>query len=157
MEPYLDRHQVVKKKIFEPFFRVQDEEFENGKDAAGETITVTRPITYCHNIRAFLNYVKEDRNLPNTKIKIGLDKGKKSLKFTCSLFSPDSDDQTQDFLLAVVHYVEESYANVLKMLSLCEIDLMDWDFFCSDMKMTMIVCGKYFLFFIFILFYHLQD
>ena len=111
----------------------------------GETISVTRPISYCHNIRAFLNYVKEDRNLPNTKIKIGLDKGKKSLKFTCSLFSPYSDDQTQDFLLAVVHYVEESYANVLKMLSLCEIDLMDWDFFCSDMKMTMIVLGKYFL------------
>lgn len=145
MEPHLDKHQVIKKTIFAPFFTAKDDVFENGKDKAGETITVTRSISYCKNIRAFLNYIKEDRNLPGTKVKIGLDKGKKSLKYTCSLISPYTEDQTQDFLLAVVHYVEESYNNVLKILSLCQIDLMDWDYFCSDLKMTMIVLGKQFL------------
>ena len=31
---------IVKKQIFEPFFRVQGKEFENCKDAVGKTITV---------------------------------------------------------------------------------------------------------------------
>ena len=78
------------------------------------------------------------------KVKIGLDKGIKSLKYTCSLISPYTEDQTQDYLLCVVHYVEETYKNVVKILDLCQISLMHWDFFCSDMKMTMIVLGKYF-------------
>ena len=108
-----------------------------------ETITLVKPISYCNNIRSFLTYVKEGRNIDGTKVKISLDKGIGSLKFTCSLFNPDSEDQTQDFLLAVVHYVAETYKNVLKILTLCSIDMLDWDFFCSDMKMTMIVLGKF--------------
>ena len=127
VEPGLDQHNVTKKTIFAPFFTVQDEEFEDGKDEDGEVITVTRPISYCNNIRSFLNYIKEDRNIDGTKVKIGLDKGIKSLKYTCSLISPYTEDQTQDYLLAVVHYVEETYKNVVKILDLCQISLMDWD------------------------------
>ena len=88
--------------------------------------------------------MKEDRSIEGRKIKISLDKGKESLKLTCSLFNPDSEAQTQDFLLAVVHYVAVTYKNVLKILILCTIDLLDWDYFCRDMKMTMIVLGKLF-------------
>ena len=95
VEPGLDQHNVTKKNIFEPFFTVQEEEWENGKDESGEIITVTRPVSYCKNIRSFLNYVKEDRNIDGTKVKIGLDKGLKSLKYTCSLISPYTEDQTQ--------------------------------------------------------------
>ena len=134
---------MVKKRIFAPFFTVQEEEWECGKDEDDEMITLVKPISYCNNIRSFLTYVKEDRNIDGTKVKISLDKGIGSLKFTCSLFNPDSEDQTQDFLLAVVHYVAETYKNVLKILTLCSIDMLDWDFFCSDMKMTMIVLGKF--------------
>ena len=90
---------MVKKRIFAPFFTVQEEEWECGKDEDDETITLVKPISYCNNIRSFLTYVKEDRNIEGTKVKISLDKGIGSLKFTCSLFNPDSEDQTQDFLL----------------------------------------------------------
>ena len=142
--PHLNRHNVVKKRIFAPFFTVQEEEWECGLDEDGETITLVKPISYCNNIRSFLTFVKEDRSIDGSKVKISLDKGKESLKFTCSLFNPDSEAQTQDFLLAVVHYVAETYKNVLKNLTICTIDLLDWDYFCSDMKMTMIVLGKLF-------------
>ena len=86
--------------------------------------------------------MKEDRSIEGRKIKISLDKGKESLKFTCSLFNPDSEAKTQDFLLAVVHYGAKTYRNVLKILTLCTINLLNWDYFCSDMKMTMIVLRK---------------
>ena len=142
VEPGLDQHNVTKKNIFEAFFTVQEEDWENGKDEAGEVITVTRPVSYCKNIRGFLKFILEDRSIDGTKVKIGLDKGLKSLKYTCSLISPYTPDQTQDFLLAVVHFVEETYKNVLKILTLCQIDVTPWDYFCSDMKMTMIVLGK---------------
>ena len=59
VEPHLDQHNVTKKTIFAPFFTV-DEEFENDKDEADETITVTKPISYCYHIWVFLTYIKED-------------------------------------------------------------------------------------------------
>ena len=103
------------------------------------------------NTRSFVKFIREDRNIDGSLTKIGLDKGKGSLKFALSLFSPNTPDQTQDYLLAVAHGVEETYNNVMKMLDLCEIDLLDWDFFCSDLKMTMIVLGKWNLFLIMII------
>ena len=142
MEPHLNQHIVIKKRIFAPFFTVQDEVWENGKDEAGDPIFVTKPISYCSNVRSFLTYVKEDRNAEGTQVLISLDKGKKSIKFSLSLFNPHESIQKQDFLLAVVHFIEENYRNVLKILTLCSIDLLDWNYFCSDLKMTMIVLGK---------------
>lgn len=87
--------------------------------------------------------IREDRNLDGTKTKISLDGGKKSLKFVFSQFNPYSKDVTQDYLLAIAHDVQETYANILKMMDLCDIDLLDWDYFCSDLKVTMFVLGKF--------------
>ena len=84
---------MVKKRIFAPFFTVQEEEWECGKDEDDETITLVKPISYCNNICSFLTFVKEDRNIEGTKVKISLDKGIGSLKFTCSVFNPDSAAQ----------------------------------------------------------------
>ena len=87
-------------------------------------------------------FVKEDRNVDGTKSKLGLDSGKGSKKLTFSLFSPFSADKTQDFILAIAHQVEETYANILKMLDLVDVQILDWDYFCSDLKVTMFVLGK---------------
>ena len=141
VQSYLDQHIVQKKKVFSPFFTVIDEEWEVYNDK-GEIVMLNKPISYCSAIKSFVKFIKEDRNIDGTLTKIGLDKGKKSLKFSYSLFSPDTPDPTQDYLLAVVHEIDETYRNILRVLDLCEIDLLDWDYFCSDLKVTMIILGK---------------
>ena len=147
VKPYLDKHLVIKKLVFQHCFTVVDETWEANNEK-NETVMINKPVSHCWNTRSFVKFIREDRNIDGSLTKIGLDKGKGSLKFALSLFSPNTPDQTQDYLLAVAHGVEETYYNVMKMLDLCEIDLLDWDYFCSDLKMTMIVLGKLTLFLI---------
>ena len=140
VQPYLYQHIVQKKRVFLPFFTVVDETWETS-NAKKEIVMVMKPVSYCCNVRSFVKFIKEDRDILGTLTKIGLDKGKGSLKFSLSLFSPFTPDPTQDYLLAVGHGVDETYNNILKMLDLCDIDILDWDYFCSDLKVTMIVLG----------------
>ena len=51
---------MVKKTIYAPSFTVQEEDWENGKDEAGEP-RERRPISYCSNVTSFLKHIKEDR------------------------------------------------------------------------------------------------
>ena len=39
----------------------------------------------------------------------------------------------------------ETYGNLLKMMDLVDVDILDWDFFCSDLKVTMLVLGMFHL------------
>ena len=134
-----------KKRFFQPYFTVIDETWEQYNDDTKSYETVTKPVSYCYRSRDFVRCIKEDRNLAGTKTKIGLDRGKYSLKFVFSLFNPYSDDVTQDYILAVAHHVQETYGNLLKMMDLVDVDILDWDFFCSDLKVTMLVLGMFHL------------
>ena len=132
-----------KKRFFAEYFSVIDETWEQYNDVTKSYDIVTKPISYCYRSRDFVKCIKEDRNLDGTKSKIGLDGGKKSIKFVYSLFNPFSEDVTQDYVLAVAHHVQETYANLLKIMELCDINILDWDYFCSDLKVTMLVLGKF--------------
>ena len=142
VQPHFDQHMVLKKRLFEPFFTVIDETWEQYDKPTKTYHIVTKPVSYCYRSRDFVRFVREDRDVDGTKSKLGLDRGKGSKKFVYSLFSPLTDHASQDFLLAVAHGVEETYANILKMMDLCDVDLIDWDFFCSDLKVTMLVLGE---------------
>ena len=139
----MDRHLVIKKRFFEAYFSVIDETWEQYNKVTKSYDIVTKPISYCYRARDFVRCILEDRNVEGTKTKIGLDGGKGSIKFVYSLFNPYTGEVTQDYVLAVAHGVQETYANLLKIMDLCDIDILDWDYFCSDLKVTMLVLGKF--------------
>ena len=144
VEKFLDKHMVEKKRVFLPFLTVRDEVWEQLDNTTGDMVQIVKPICFTNRIKDFKTFILEDRGIDiETLIKIGLDKGKGSLKFVLGLFSPHTDHPSQDYLIACVPQVDETYLNLMKILDICGIELIHWDFFCSDLKVTMLVLGRF--------------
>lgn len=141
----------------ETFFCVEEEFFEIEMDK--KTIKKKLPLVYCRNVHEYLDFLMIKRNFfdkENLMFKIGIDKGKGSLKvsFTLSYSNESETESSNGYLysgvkktgiLAIVHAVPENYHNVqllIEKLGLQDLFGFEHETYCAaDLKMHNLAIG----------------
>ena len=149
------------KKIFDDFFTCRFEIFENKK---GEEIS--KPFVFCHDLDGFIEKICEYRNIHKfeTKYKLGIDKGKKRLKVTLTMYEPGDTIPTKSkrrsysdspggaerfkftgikksFIIAIANKTPETYSNCKKIFDFLDINNMPSYVVSADMKLHNIMLG----------------